>query len=81
MPLLICSKCGCVDNTAVTRYWTDCMMDGNPPLCSECDPQIGKWHGLFAKEKPTAANWPDVKASLAPHHPAVEFEPESEIQE
>lgn len=24
-------------------------MDKTPFLCSECDPDIGKWHGRFAK--------------------------------
>jgi hypothetical protein len=23
------------------------------PLCSECDPKIGKWHGEFKKESAT----------------------------
>lgn len=51
MPLFKCSSCGCVENTAVCHYWSD--FRERPPLCSECDPQIGKWHGLFDKKPAT----------------------------
>jgi hypothetical protein len=47
VPVFKCSKCGCVENTAVSHYWT--REKGTPPLCSECDPAIGKWHGRFEK--------------------------------
>lgn len=56
MPLFRCSKCGCVDNTAVTNYWTRTIVAINkneeeePPLCSECDPKIGIWHDFFEKK-------------------------------
>jgi hypothetical protein len=46
MSLYKCETCGCVENTACAHYW---MRDGGPALCSECDPEIGKWHGLFSK--------------------------------
>lgn len=49
MPLFECSKCGAADNTAVGNFWSF-HMDKQPPLCSECDPEIGKWHGLFEKQ-------------------------------
>lgn len=49
MSLFKCSKCGCVENTALCRYWMR-KEDGNKGLCSECDPQIRKWHNLFPKE-------------------------------
>ncbi len=49
MPLFECSKCHCVENTAVTGFWCRTMLEKQPPLCSECDPEIGKWHGHFAK--------------------------------
>lgn len=39
-----CLKCGCIENTAVSNYWS------GSHLCSECDPQIGKWHGRFEKK-------------------------------
>lgn len=50
MPLFICEKCGCVDNTALGLYWID-WFDKKPILCAECHPKIGKWHGKFAKKK------------------------------
>ena len=52
MSIFICSKCGCIENTAVSNYWYD-KMKKQQALCSECDPKIGKWHGKFPKEKPT----------------------------
>lgn len=48
MSLFRCSECGCVENTASSLYWVRAV-DKEPPLCSECDPKIGKWHGLFLK--------------------------------
>jgi hypothetical protein len=48
MSLFKCGKCGCIENTAVSHYWT--REKGTPPLCSECDPEIGKWHGRFPKQ-------------------------------
>lgn len=56
MPLFQCSKCGCIENTAVSNYWTRNLVrkgiekPNNPPLCSECDPEIEKWHGNFEKK-------------------------------
>jgi hypothetical protein len=49
MSLFKCEKCGCIENTALCRYWF--REKGSPALCSECDPKIGKWHGLFKKRK------------------------------
>jgi len=53
MPLFRCTKCGCVENTACCDYWYQTIHLGNPALCSECE--TGKWHGRFAKHKPTDA--------------------------
>lgn len=47
MPLFRCSRCGCVENTAVSNFWQ--APDKTNALCSECDPSIGEWHGLFEK--------------------------------
>jgi hypothetical protein len=56
MPLYRCSECGCVENTALGGYW----MQGSKardagqehkPLCSACDPEIGKWHGQFPQKQ------------------------------
>lgn len=49
MPLFECSKCRCVDNTALGNYWWDVTHDKKPALCAECDPAIGVWHGEFPK--------------------------------
>jgi hypothetical protein len=48
MGLFACTRCGSVDNTAFTNYSVR-QWDGDPPLCSACDPNIGKWHDLFAR--------------------------------
>jgi hypothetical protein len=48
MPLFECEKCGTVDNTALTNFWM-AQRDDKPKLCSECDPEIGKWHGRFPR--------------------------------
>lgn len=52
MPLFKCSQCGHIDNTAMTNYWRRVHDDKLPGLCSLCDPEIGKWHGKFARFKP-----------------------------
>lgn len=47
MPLFICAKCGCIENTATSSYWTFTLnkkLHYHPsleqyrgkPLCSEC---------------------------------------------
>jgi hypothetical protein len=47
MPNFKCTKCGCLENTAVSGYsWTS---DKSKVLCSQCDPQIGKWHNYFER--------------------------------
>jgi hypothetical protein len=46
VPVFICENCGCIENTAVSNYWS---RGNGPALCSECDPKIGKWHGRFPK--------------------------------
>jgi hypothetical protein len=48
MSLYMCTKCGCVENTACANYWS-AKSDGLPLECSECDRSIGKWHGRFPK--------------------------------
>ena len=49
MPLYECSKCHAVENTALTNFWWKSNGEGSPALCSECDPEIGAWHGRFPK--------------------------------
>jgi hypothetical protein len=62
MPLYACSKCQTVDNTALSRYWQTEMEAHkagikHEPLCSSCDPQIGKWHGRFPRERADSGGW------------------------
>lgn len=57
MSIFRCSKCGCVENTATSNYWTQKfpMETGGKELkdavilCSQCDPEIGQWHGSFPR--------------------------------
>lgn len=51
MSIFKCDSCGCVENTALCNYWMSHRKKGNKDLCSECDPSINKWHGIFPKEK------------------------------
>lgn len=66
MPLFVCDKCGCVENTALGHYWTKGFKEfknteWENALCSECTPLTfpngeksgakGKWHDKFPKEK------------------------------
>jgi len=53
MPLYMCSKCNCVENTALGHYWPEQFKASEEkrspqPLCSEC--ATGKWHRAFDKE-------------------------------
>lgn len=46
MPLFICDKCGCIDNTSMPENnFYD--FDDDSQLCTECF--CGKWHGEFPK--------------------------------
>lgn len=62
MPLFKCDQCGCVENTACSGYWHRELdrisgkraADDTRALCSECDPEIGQWHGRFDKQP-----WPE----------------------
>lgn len=48
MPLFKCSKCGCVENTALAGAWSQWLAK-EPVLCSEC--KTGKWHDEFGKDQ------------------------------
>jgi hypothetical protein len=43
-----CSSCGCDDDSALCNYWSDRVRD-IAPVCSACDPKIGRWHGQFPR--------------------------------
>lgn len=48
MPIFKCDECECIENTALSNYWM--REDGDKKLCSECDPEIKEWHGVFDKK-------------------------------
>lgn len=60
-PIFKCSKCGCLENTALTRgSWHKPF---NNMQCSECS--TGKWHGKFKKETPEEAGYePEPDSSV-----------------
>lgn len=49
MPLFCCSQCKCVEDTALCHFW-GARVRQTAPLCSVCDPAIGRWHGEFPRE-------------------------------
>jgi len=49
MPLFECEKCHVIDNTALTNFWSTFRDANLPRLCSECDPDIASWHGIFPR--------------------------------
>ena len=53
MPLFACSKCNCVEDTALSHYW-GARLRQTAALCSACDPAIGKWHDEFPRESADA---------------------------
>lgn len=48
MPIFSCRECGCIENTALSNYWT-AVYEDTPVLCSACDPETSKWHGEFPR--------------------------------
>jgi hypothetical protein len=48
--IFMCKKCHCIENTALCGHWHH-YKDGLNFTCSECDPELGKWHGVFPKRK------------------------------
>jgi hypothetical protein len=74
MSLFRCEECGCVENTATSNYWGRQYTEKREPgdtrkLCSECDPEVGVWHGEFPKE---SANGWKIDAQGWVWHPDVE---------
>lgn len=54
MPLFMCTRCGCIENTATSEYWAQQMAAYEAetpfePLCSEHNPAIGRWHNQFPR--------------------------------
>jgi hypothetical protein len=54
MSRFCCSKCGCVEDTALCRYWS-ARLRRKPLVCSACDPAIARWHGEFPRQ--SADGW------------------------
>jgi hypothetical protein len=69
MKFFRCSKCGCVENTALCYFWSS-RINGTPTLCSACDPKISKWHNHFPREKPEG--WMNDTTGLIFHRSEVE---------
>ena len=47
MSLFVCQKCAVVENTALSHFW---LRGTGKALCSQCDPDIGKWHACFPRQ-------------------------------
>jgi hypothetical protein len=54
MPFFRCCECGCVEDTALSNFWSARLRQA-PRLCSACDPKLAKWHGEFARQ--SANGW------------------------
>jgi hypothetical protein len=48
MSLFKCQKCGCGEDT-LCHYWSARLRE-TAPMCSACDPKVGRWHGEFPRE-------------------------------
>lgn len=52
MSTFVCDDCGVKENTALSRFWVRNIagygLKGRA-LCSECDPEISGWHGMFPR--------------------------------
>lgn len=46
--LFKCANCHLIENTATSNYHL--RFPGDPELCAECDPLIGKHHKRFTKK-------------------------------
>jgi hypothetical protein len=69
MPLFPCSKCNCVEDTALCHYWS-ARLRQTSAVCSACDPAIGKWHGEFPKE--SAHGWVNDQSGFLLDKRAIE---------
>ena len=71
MGCFVCEECGCIDNTALGRYWGRDSAEDRPgeALCSKC--ARGEWAGAFPRRKATPADAdrvlnPEVIARFSP---------------
>lgn len=63
MSLFACECCGVVENTALCNYWLSKDKTEGQALCSQCDPNIGKWHGIFPREDAFEAGYVKIPNS------------------
>ena len=47
MSQFICRECQVIENTSNCHYWS--KPQGTPCLCSQCDPNINRWHKRFPR--------------------------------
>ena len=69
MSLYRCSKCDVIENTALGGFWAQQIAAyeasvKHEPLCSQCDPEIGEWHGQFPRRGVTAEYVVDARGFL-----------------
>ncbi len=63
MSIFQCSACGCGEDTALCRYWAARLRD-TVPMCSACDPKIGKWHDQFPRDPFAVLNEREVRREI-----------------
>jgi hypothetical protein len=73
MSLFACVNCGVVENTALCGLvWEDDPAvppkNGKRPqrrklICSQCNPEIGHWHGVFERKNAAQAGYVPVPGS------------------
>lgn len=49
MSLFRCEKCDCIENTGLSNYAFRFKYNNGKLLCSQCDPEISKWHNMFPR--------------------------------
>jgi len=66
MPLFICDRCHCVDNTATSDFWLQARSGSAERLCSEC--HTGSWHNRFPKAPYAGQHiiWPKDQPAQTP---------------
>jgi hypothetical protein len=74
MSIYRCTRCDVIENTALGGYWMQQLEahkagTKHEPLCSQCDPSIGEWHGKFPRQGVTPDYVQDARGFLwKPEH-------------
>ena len=58
-----CSECDVIENSALCNHWAR-SAKGLPPLCSQCDPDIGEWHNVFYRVTRAQKEDPDYDGPI-----------------